>query len=115
MWTNQPSFEEQKKSGTNTRQRKCVESSEDINSDKFPENVVRDDRGFIQSAHGLRITVPIKRQRVTKYFSENRTKEERQEKNYKQLQEEEKLADGNRLFIKNYLSSFLKVRDYTIA
>ncbi|KAA6404390.1 MAG: hypothetical protein EZS28_000077 [Streblomastix strix] len=115
MWTNQLSFEEQKKSRTNTRQMKWVGSSEDINGDKFPEYVVRDHRGFIQSADGLRITVPIKRQRVIKYFSENRTKEERQEKNYKQLQEEENPADGNRLFIKNYLSSFLKERDYTIA
>ncbi|KAA6396951.1 MAG: hypothetical protein EZS28_007527, partial [Streblomastix strix] len=65
MWSNQPSFDEWKKSRTNPRQKKWVGTEEDINGDKFPEFVVRDDRGFIQSADGLRITVPIKRQRVT--------------------------------------------------
>ncbi|KAA6358684.1 MAG: hypothetical protein EZS28_045789, partial [Streblomastix strix] len=81
----------------------------------FPEFVVRDDRGFIQSADGLRITVPIKRQRVTKHFSQNPTKEARQMKHYKQWKEEDKPADGYRHFIKHYLSPFLKERGYTVA
>ncbi|KAA6386152.1 MAG: hypothetical protein EZS28_018324 [Streblomastix strix] len=115
MWSNQPSFEEWKKNRKNTRQQKWVGTKEDINGDKFPEFVVRDDRGFIQSADGLRITVPIKRQRVTKYFSENPTKQQRQEKHYKQWKEEDKAADGYRHFIKHYLSPFLKERGYTIA
>ncbi|KAA6388166.1 MAG: hypothetical protein EZS28_016310 [Streblomastix strix] len=67
----------------NPRQQKWIGTEEDINGDKFPEFVVRDDRGFIQSADGLRITVPIKCQRVTKYFTQNPTKEARQEKHYK--------------------------------
>ncbi|KAA6358016.1 MAG: hypothetical protein EZS28_046457 [Streblomastix strix] len=82
---------------------------------QISEFVVRDDRGFIQSANGLRITVPIKRQRVTKYFTENPTKEARQEKHYKAWKEEDKLADGYRHFIKHYLSPFLKERGYTVA
>ncbi|KAA6396827.1 MAG: hypothetical protein EZS28_007648 [Streblomastix strix] len=44
MWSNQPSFEEWKKSRTNPRQQKWVGTLEDINGDKFPEFVVRDDR-----------------------------------------------------------------------
>ncbi|KAA6390722.1 MAG: hypothetical protein EZS28_013754 [Streblomastix strix] len=115
MWSNQPSFEEWKKSRTNPRQKKWIESEEDINGDKFPEFVVRDDKGFIQSADGLRITVPIKRQRVTKYFSENPTKLSRQEKHYKEWKEQDKPADGYRHFIKNYLSPFLKERGCTVA
>ncbi|KAA6394375.1 MAG: hypothetical protein EZS28_010097 [Streblomastix strix] len=62
MWSNQPSFEEWKKSRTNLRQKKWVGTVEDINGDKFPEFVVRDDKGFIQSADRMKITVPIKRQ-----------------------------------------------------
>ncbi|KAA6378166.1 MAG: hypothetical protein EZS28_026305 [Streblomastix strix] len=113
--SNQPSFEEWKKSRKNARQQKWVGAEEDINGDKFPEFVVRDDRGFIQSADGLRITVPIKRQRVTKYFAQNPTKEARQEKHYKAWKEEDKPADGYRHFIKHYLSPFLKERGYTVA
>ncbi|KAA6381109.1 MAG: hypothetical protein EZS28_023363 [Streblomastix strix] len=90
MWSNQPSFEEWKKNGKNLRQQKWAGTEEDINGDKFPEFVVRDDRGFIQSADGFRITVPIKLQRVTKYFTENPTKQQRQEKHYKQWKEEDK-------------------------
>ncbi|KAA6353342.1 MAG: hypothetical protein EZS28_051131 [Streblomastix strix] len=115
MWSNKPSFEEWKKSRTNPRQQKWVGVEEDINGDKFPEFVVRDDRGFIQSADGLRITVPIKRQRVTKYFTQNPTKEARQQKHYKAWKEEDKPADGYRHFIKFYLSPFLKERGYTVA
>ncbi|KAA6365630.1 MAG: hypothetical protein EZS28_038842, partial [Streblomastix strix] len=74
IWSNQPSFEEWKKNRTNSRQKKWVGTIEDINGNKIPEFVVRDDRGFIQSADGLRITVPIKRERVTKYFTQNPTK-----------------------------------------
>ncbi|KAA6377116.1 MAG: hypothetical protein EZS28_027356 [Streblomastix strix] len=81
----------------------------------FSEFVVRDARGFIQSADGLRITVPIKRQKVTKYFAQNPTKEARQEKHYKQWKEEDKPAVGYRHFIKYYLSPFLKERGYTVA
>ncbi|KAA6399880.1 MAG: hypothetical protein EZS28_004591 [Streblomastix strix] len=55
MWSNEHSFEEMEKSRINLRQKKWVGSSEGINGDKFPEFVVRDDRGFIQSADGLRI------------------------------------------------------------
>ncbi|KAA6357408.1 MAG: hypothetical protein EZS28_047065, partial [Streblomastix strix] len=95
--------------------KKWVGTVEDINGDQLPEFVVRDDRGFIQSADGLRITVPIKRQRVTKYFAQNPTKEARQEKHYKQWKEEDKPADGYRHFIKYYLSPFLKERCYTVA
>ncbi|KAA6368263.1 MAG: hypothetical protein EZS28_036210 [Streblomastix strix] len=110
-----PLFEEWKKSRTNPRQKKWVGTVEDINGDQLPEFVVRDDRGFIQSADGLRITVPIKRQRVTKYFAQNPTKEARQENHYKQWKEEDKPADGYRHFIKYYLSPFLKERGYTVA
>ncbi|KAA6374036.1 MAG: hypothetical protein EZS28_030439 [Streblomastix strix] len=115
MWSNQPSFEEWKKNRTNPRQKKWVGTVEDINGDKIPEFVARDDRGFIQSADGLRITVPIKRQRVTKYFAQNQIKEARQEKYYEQWKEEDKPADGYRHFIKYYLSPFLKERGYTVA
>ncbi|KAA6379475.1 MAG: hypothetical protein EZS28_024999 [Streblomastix strix] len=115
MWSNQPSFGEWKKSRKNARQQKWVGSEEDINGDKFPQFVVRDDRGFIQSADGLRITVPIKRQRVTKYFIQNPTKPSRQEKHYKAWKEEDTPADGYRHFIKYYLSPFLKERGYTVA
>ncbi|KAA6391407.1 MAG: hypothetical protein EZS28_013068 [Streblomastix strix] len=115
MWSNLPSFEECKKSRAKPRQKKWVGTVEDINGDQLPEFVVRDDRGFIQSAYGLRITVPIKRQRVTKYFAQNPTKEARQEKHYKQWKEEDKPADGYRHFIKFYLSPFLKERGYTVA
>ncbi|KAA6358343.1 MAG: hypothetical protein EZS28_046130 [Streblomastix strix] len=93
MWSNQPSFDKWKKSRKNPRQQKWVGTEEDINCDKFPEFVVRDNRGFIQSADGLRITVPIKRQRVTKYFNQNPTKEARLEKHYKAWKEEDKPAD----------------------
>ncbi|KAA6356797.1 MAG: hypothetical protein EZS28_047676, partial [Streblomastix strix] len=88
---------------------------EDINGDKFPEFVVRDDRGFIHSADRLRITVTIKRQRVTKYFNENPIKVERQQMHYEQWKEEDKLAEGYRHFIKNFLFPFLKERGYTVA
>ncbi|KAA6334973.1 MAG: hypothetical protein EZS28_053012, partial [Streblomastix strix] len=115
MWSNKPSFEESKKSRKNPRQQKWVGVEEDINGDKFPEFVVRDERGFIQSADGLRITVPIKRQRVTKYFTQNPTKLSRQEKHYKAWKEEDQPADGYRHFIKHYLSPFLKERGYTVA
>ncbi|KAA6393816.1 MAG: hypothetical protein EZS28_010660 [Streblomastix strix] len=115
IWSNQPSFDEWKKSRTNARQKQWVGTEEDINGDKFQEFVVRDDRRFIQSADGLRITVPIKRQRVTKYFSQNPTKEACQEKHYKAWKEEDKPADGYRHFIKHYLSPFLKEGDYTVA
>ncbi|KAA6338068.1 MAG: hypothetical protein EZS28_052732, partial [Streblomastix strix] len=115
MWSNKPSFEEWKKSRKNPRQQKWIGVEEDINGDKFPEFVVRDDRGFIQSADGLRITVPIKRQRVTKYFTQNPTKLSRQEKHYKAWKEEDQPADGYRHFIKHYLSPFLKERGYTVA
>ncbi|KAA6401705.1 MAG: hypothetical protein EZS28_002762 [Streblomastix strix] len=110
-----PSFEEWKKSRKNPRQQKQVGVEEDINGDKFPEFVVRDDRGFIQSADRLRITVPIKRQRVTKYFTENPTKQDRATTYYKAWKEEDKPADGYRHFIKKYLSPFLKERGYTVA
>ncbi|KAA6376520.1 MAG: hypothetical protein EZS28_027952 [Streblomastix strix] len=96
-------------------QKKWAGTEEDINGDKFPEFVVRDDRGFIQSADRLRITVPIKRQRVTKYFTENPTKLSRQEKHYKAWKEEDKPSDGYRHFIKHYLFPFLKEYGYTVA
>ncbi|KAA6381215.1 MAG: hypothetical protein EZS28_023260 [Streblomastix strix] len=115
IWSNQPSFVEWKKSRTNPRQKKWVGTVEDINDDQIPEFVVRDDMGFIQSADGLRITVPIKRQRVTKYFSQNPTKEACQEKLYKAWKEEDKPVDGYRHFIKKYLSPFLKEHGYTVA
>ncbi|KAA6323240.1 MAG: hypothetical protein EZS28_054336, partial [Streblomastix strix] len=86
-----------------------------INGDKFPEFVVRDDRGNIQSADGLRITVPIMRKRVTKYLSENPNKEERATTLYKAWKEEDKPADDYRHFIKHYLSPFLKEYGYTAA
>ncbi|KAA6389570.1 MAG: hypothetical protein EZS28_014906 [Streblomastix strix] len=90
-------------------------TEKDINGDKFPEFVVRGGRGFIQSADGFRITVPIKRQRRTKYFSEKPTKEDRATTHYKAWKEEDKPADGYRHFIKHYLSPFLKERGYTVA
>ncbi|KAA6373086.1 MAG: hypothetical protein EZS28_031387 [Streblomastix strix] len=88
------------------------DTSKDIKGDSFPEFVVRNDMGFIQSADGLIITVPIKRQSVTQYFSENFTKQSRELKRYKALKEP---ADGYRHFIKKYLSPFLKMRGYTVA
>ncbi|KAA6375557.1 MAG: hypothetical protein EZS28_028917 [Streblomastix strix] len=65
MWSNEPSFEKWKKNRKNPRQQKQVGVEEDINGDNFPEFVVRDDKGFIHSADGLRIAVPINHQRVT--------------------------------------------------
>ncbi|KAA6380555.1 MAG: hypothetical protein EZS28_023920 [Streblomastix strix] len=115
MWSNPLSFEEWKKSRKNPRQQKWVGVEEDINGDKFPEFVVRDDRGFIQSADGLRITVPIKRKRVIKYFCENSTKQDQANIHYKAWKEEDKPADSYRHFIKKYLSPFLKERGYTVA
>ncbi|KAA6359810.1 MAG: hypothetical protein EZS28_044663, partial [Streblomastix strix] len=115
MWSSQPSFEEWKKSRTNPRQNKWAGTVEDINGDQIPEFVVRDDRGFIQSAEGLRITVPIKRQRVTKYFTQNSTKQDRANTHYKYWKEEDKPADGYRHFIKYYQSPFLKEHGYTVA
>ncbi|KAA6389840.1 MAG: hypothetical protein EZS28_014631 [Streblomastix strix] len=115
MWSNQPSFDEYKKSRNVDKYKNWQGTEESINGEKFPEFVVRDDNGFIQSVDGLRITVPIKRQRVTKYFSENPTQAERQEKRYKQWKEEDKPADSYRHFIKNYLSPFLKERSYTVV
>ncbi|KAA6389715.1 MAG: hypothetical protein EZS28_014758 [Streblomastix strix] len=108
MWSNPLSFEEWKKSRKNPRQQKLVGSEEDINGDKFKEFVVRDDRGFIQSADGLRITVPNKCQRVTKYFTENPTKQQRQEKHYKQWIEEDKTADDIKHFTKKISISILE-------
>ncbi|KAA6374880.1 MAG: hypothetical protein EZS28_029594 [Streblomastix strix] len=63
----------------------------------------------------INFLIPIKRQRVTKYFTQNPTKEARQEKHYKSWKEEDKPADGYRHFIKYYLSPFLKERGYTVA
>ncbi|KAA6370492.1 MAG: hypothetical protein EZS28_033981 [Streblomastix strix] len=80
----------------NGKYQDCKGSSEDINGDKFPEFVVRDGRGFIQSADGLRIIIPIMRERVTKYFSENPTKQDRAGQSYKVWKEEDKPADGYR-------------------
>ncbi|KAA6393263.1 MAG: hypothetical protein EZS28_011209 [Streblomastix strix] len=114
IWSNQPSFEEWRKHKKDTED-KWIGAEENINGDKFPEFVVRDEKGFIQSADGLRITIPIKRQRVTKYFIENPTKAERQQKYYKYWKEEDKPADGYRYFIKHFLSPFLKERGYTVA
>ncbi|KAA6392437.1 MAG: hypothetical protein EZS28_012039 [Streblomastix strix] len=115
MWSNPLSFEEWRKSRKNHRQMKWVGSSEQINGDKFSEFIIRDDREFIQSADGLRITVPIMRQRVTKYFTENLTKEERATIYYKKWKEDDKPAECQRHFIKKYLSLFLKVRGYIVA
>ncbi|KAA6391344.1 MAG: hypothetical protein EZS28_013126 [Streblomastix strix] len=114
IWSNLSSFEEWKKSRKNLRQKKWAGSSEDISGDNFPEFVVHDHNGFIRSYHGLRITVPIKCQRITKYFSENLTQEERATTHQKQWKEEDKPADCYRHFIKHYLSPFLKVRGYTV-
>ncbi|KAA6394553.1 MAG: hypothetical protein EZS28_009924 [Streblomastix strix] len=99
----------------NPRQQKCVGSNEDTTGDNFPEFVVRDDRGFIQQADGLRITVPIKHQRLTKYFIENSTKQDRANTHYKAWKEKDKPADGYRHFHKHYLCPFLKERGYTVA
>ncbi|KAA6398075.1 MAG: hypothetical protein EZS28_006403 [Streblomastix strix] len=115
MWSNPLSFEEWRKIRKTARQQKWARSSEDINGDKFPEFVVRDDRGFILSADGLIITVPIKCQTVTKYFIENITKEDRATTHYKAQKEEDKPADGHRHYFKKYLSPFLKERSFTIA
>ncbi|KAA6397975.1 MAG: hypothetical protein EZS28_006501 [Streblomastix strix] len=106
---------EWKKSRKNPRQQKRYGSEEDINGDKFPEFVVRDDRGFIQSVEELRITVPIKYQRVTKYFIRNPSKQDRATKHYKAQKEEDKPADGYRHYIKKYLYPFLKERGYNVA
>ncbi|KAA6401291.1 MAG: hypothetical protein EZS28_003186 [Streblomastix strix] len=108
---------ESKKNKKGTREKiytKWTEVEEHINGDKFPEFVVRDDKGFIQSADGLRIIVPIKRHRVTKYFRENPSKAECQEKQYKQWKED-KSVKGYKHFIKHYLSPFLKERRHTVA
>ncbi|KAA6398156.1 MAG: hypothetical protein EZS28_006314, partial [Streblomastix strix] len=115
MWSNPFSFEKWKKNKKGDKYRNWQGSEEDINGDKFPEFIVRDDRVFIQSADGLRITIPIKRQRVNKYFTQNPTKQVRQEKHYKAWKEEDKPADGYRHFIKYYLSLFLKERGYIVA
>ncbi|KAA6395387.1 MAG: hypothetical protein EZS28_009089 [Streblomastix strix] len=118
IWSNQPSFEEWRKYKKDTEDKiysKWKGVEEDINGDNFPEFVVRDDKGFIHSAYGLQITIPIKRQRVTKYFRENPSKEEGQEKHYKQSKEDDKPAKDYRSFIKKYLSPFLKERGYTVA
>ncbi|KAA6403793.1 MAG: hypothetical protein EZS28_000686 [Streblomastix strix] len=98
MWSNPLSFEEWRKCRKNVRQQKWAGSSEDINGDKFPE-----------------ITVPIKCQRVIKYFTENPTKQDRTTTHYKTWKEEDKPADGFRHFIKKYLSPFLKERGNTVA
>ncbi|KAA6347097.1 MAG: hypothetical protein EZS28_052047 [Streblomastix strix] len=94
MWSNESSFEEWKKSRKVPRQKQWVGSSEDINGDKFPKFVVRDDRGLIQSADGLRITFPFQRQRVIKYFTENLSRQDRANAHYKTWKEEGKPADG---------------------
>ncbi|KAA6398694.1 MAG: hypothetical protein EZS28_005774 [Streblomastix strix] len=88
---------------------------EDINGDKFAEFAVRDNNGFIRSADRLRITVPFKRQKITKYFTENPSRKDGAATHYKSWKEEDKPADGYRHFIKYYLSPFLKERGYTIA
>ncbi|KAA6366287.1 MAG: hypothetical protein EZS28_038186 [Streblomastix strix] len=88
---------------------------QDINCVNFRQFVVRDDRGFIQLADGLRITVPFKRQKVTKYFTENPSREDRAATHYKSWKEEDKPADGYRYFIKYYLSPFLNECGYTVA
>ncbi|KAA6385868.1 MAG: hypothetical protein EZS28_018606 [Streblomastix strix] len=59
--------------------------------------------------------IPIKRQRVSKYFTENSSKEERATTHYKACKEEDKPVDGYKHFIKYYLSPFLKERGYTVA
>ncbi|KAA6387054.1 MAG: hypothetical protein EZS28_017417 [Streblomastix strix] len=76
---------------------------------------LRTNKDYQKSADGLRITIPIKRQRATKYFTQNPIKEQRKEKLFKQWKEEDKPADGYRHLIKHYLSPFLKERGYTIA
>ncbi|KAA6391097.1 MAG: hypothetical protein EZS28_013377 [Streblomastix strix] len=87
----------------------------DINGDNFPEFDVRNHNGFIRSADGLRITVPFKRQRIIKYFTENSSREDRAVTHYKSWKDEDKPAGGYRDFIKLYLSPFLKERGYTVA
>ncbi|KAA6401178.1 MAG: hypothetical protein EZS28_003296 [Streblomastix strix] len=118
VWSNPLSFQEWRKHKKDTDKIKYTEwkgLEEDINGDNYPEFVIRDHRGFIQSADGLRVTAPIKRQRVTKYFTENPTKADREAKHYKAWKQEDNPATGYRHFIKNYLSPFLKERGYTIA
>ncbi|KAA6403096.1 MAG: hypothetical protein EZS28_001374 [Streblomastix strix] len=114
IWSNQQYFEEWKKNKKG-KYSKWQGTEEDINGDKFPEFVVRDDRGYNQSADRFRITVSIKHQRVTKYFNENSTKAECQQKHYKAWKEEDKPAECYKHFIKNFLSPFLKVHGYTVA
>ncbi|KAA6388192.1 MAG: hypothetical protein EZS28_016280 [Streblomastix strix] len=111
MWLNQLSFEKWRKHKKDTEDKsysKCRGVEEDVNGDNFPEFVVRDDKGFIQLSDGIRITIPNKRQRVTKYFSENPTKQQRQEKHYKQQKEEDKPADRYRYFIKKIFIPLLE-------
>ncbi|KAA6367552.1 MAG: hypothetical protein EZS28_036921 [Streblomastix strix] len=114
IWSSQPSFEEWKK-GKKGKYRIWKGLLEDINGDNFPEFVIRDNEGFIHAADGLRITIPIKCERVTKQFNENSIKAERFQKHYKQWKEEDKPVEDYRHFIKKYLSSFLKERSYTVA
>ncbi|KAA6393526.1 MAG: hypothetical protein EZS28_010946 [Streblomastix strix] len=91
-------YEKREKGGD--KYKNWLGTEEDIYDDKCPEFVVRDGRGFVQSADGLRLTVPVKRQRVTKYFTENPSKQDRATTHYKAWKEEEKPADGYRHFIK---------------
>ncbi|KAA6396286.1 MAG: hypothetical protein EZS28_008186 [Streblomastix strix] len=118
MWSNSLSFDEWSKNKKDTDKIKCTEwkgVEEDVNGDNFPEFVDHDHNRFIWSADGLRITVPFKRQRVTKYLTENPSSEDRATSHYKSWKEEEKHADGYGHFIKHYLSPFLKERGYTVA
>ncbi|KAA6391260.1 MAG: hypothetical protein EZS28_013215 [Streblomastix strix] len=114
MWLNESSFEEWKKNRKNPRQQKWV-GVEDINGDKFTKFVVRDNKGFIQSSDGLRITVPIKLQKVNKYSTKDPTKQDRATTCYKAWKKEDKLADNYRHFIKKYQSPFLKMSGYIVA
>ncbi|KAA6380790.1 MAG: hypothetical protein EZS28_023682, partial [Streblomastix strix] len=59
--------------------------------------------------------IPIKRQRVTKYFTENIIEEERATTHYKAWKEEDKPADSYRHFIKHYLSPFVKECGHTVS
>ncbi|KAA6390607.1 MAG: hypothetical protein EZS28_013869 [Streblomastix strix] len=90
-------------------------TEEYINSDDFPKFIVCDEKGYIQSADGHRITVLIKHQRVTKYFTQYPSKAERQKKHNKLWKEEDKPADSYRYFIKKYLSPFLKMLGHIVA
>ncbi|KAA6370212.1 MAG: hypothetical protein EZS28_034260 [Streblomastix strix] len=118
VWSNPLSFEEWRKHRKDIDKIKyteCKGVEEDINGINFPEFVVRDHNGFIRSTDGLRITVPIMRQRITKYFTENPSREDRDNTHYKVWKQEDKPADGYRHLIKKYLSPFLKKRGYTVA